>query len=242
MHRAPRKTLNKAAMKEPLQIRIPSDVKRRFKAHAALCGQEPNELFVEMWEPYMADTAPLTDRERRRRVVLLCCSFIRNLAFYRAGQSDKARPLLSADDPHASFWRQASANFLDTAVLDWCKLFGDKSGEHYWSRVVADAAQFEADLLDHIGMDAAGFEAQIKAMRHYRDKFIAHLDNLRKMDVPHLGTAKKAVAFYHRYLLNHEIRPGDLTGIPADSTEKFALGYEQCVSEAVAVFRACQGC
>lgn len=38
--------------KEPLQIRIPGSVKRRFKAHAALRGLEPNELFVELWHHY----------------------------------------------------------------------------------------------------------------------------------------------------------------------------------------------
>lgn len=38
--------------KEPLQIRIPSSVKRRFKATAALRGIEPNELFVEIWDRY----------------------------------------------------------------------------------------------------------------------------------------------------------------------------------------------
>jgi hypothetical protein len=40
------------AEKEPLQIRIPTDIKRRFKAAAALRGLEPNELFVEVWEQY----------------------------------------------------------------------------------------------------------------------------------------------------------------------------------------------
>lgn len=40
------------AVKEPLQVRIPGAVKRRFKAHAALLGMEPNELFVEVWEHY----------------------------------------------------------------------------------------------------------------------------------------------------------------------------------------------
>ena len=40
------------AAKEPLQVRIPGAVKRRFKAHAALLGIEPNGLFVEVWEHY----------------------------------------------------------------------------------------------------------------------------------------------------------------------------------------------
>ena len=38
--------------KEPLQIRIPRDVKRRFKAEAAMLGIEPNELFVRIWSRY----------------------------------------------------------------------------------------------------------------------------------------------------------------------------------------------
>jgi hypothetical protein len=38
--------------KEPLQIRIPTAVKRAFKSTAALRGMEPNELFVEVWNHY----------------------------------------------------------------------------------------------------------------------------------------------------------------------------------------------
>jgi hypothetical protein len=40
--------------KEPLQVRIPTAIKRRFKSHAALLGIEPNELFVAVWEHYEA--------------------------------------------------------------------------------------------------------------------------------------------------------------------------------------------
>lgn len=40
--------------KEPLQVRIPTAVKRRFKAHAAMRGLEPNALFVEIWTQYEA--------------------------------------------------------------------------------------------------------------------------------------------------------------------------------------------
>lgn len=38
--------------KEPLQVRIPTGVKRAFKSLAALRGIEPNALFVEVWEHY----------------------------------------------------------------------------------------------------------------------------------------------------------------------------------------------
>jgi hypothetical protein len=40
--------------KEPLQVRIPTRIKRRFKARAAMRGIEPNALLVELWEFYEA--------------------------------------------------------------------------------------------------------------------------------------------------------------------------------------------
>jgi hypothetical protein len=46
-----------AAGKEPLQVRIPVPVKRRFKAHAAMRGMEPHELFVEVWRFYEREHA-----------------------------------------------------------------------------------------------------------------------------------------------------------------------------------------
>jgi hypothetical protein len=179
----------------------------------------------------------MTDTERRRRVVLLCCSFARNLAFYRAGQSDKALTLLSATHPQASFWRQANANFLDLCVLEWCKLFADRKGEHLWSRVVSDIAQFKDGLLRHVGLDAHAFEGEIDAMRLYRDKFVAHLDDLPVMNIPVLEVAKSAVWFYHGHVVTYEAKAGELAGIPADSAAKLTCGYEQCLEEAEAVIR-----
>jgi len=38
--------------KQPPQVRIPGPIKRRFKAHAAMMGVAPNQLFVEMWEHF----------------------------------------------------------------------------------------------------------------------------------------------------------------------------------------------
>jgi hypothetical protein len=51
---APHRPSGQPVEKEPLQVRIPVAVKRRFKSHAALRGLEPHELFVEVWERYEA--------------------------------------------------------------------------------------------------------------------------------------------------------------------------------------------
>jgi hypothetical protein len=69
---------------------------------------------------------PLTPVERQRRVVRLCCSFMRNLAFHRAGMQGEVQfNLFARTHPQGAFWREAHGNFIDICVLDWCKLFAD---------------------------------------------------------------------------------------------------------------------
>jgi hypothetical protein len=154
----------------------------------------------------------MTKRDRLRRVTLLCCAFARNLAYYRAGW-DGGRP-----KSRAEFWVTANGNFIDIAVLEWCKLFIDtknrKPAEHRWEVVATDKAQFEAELLQAVGAD------QLKALkvevRTYRNKFVAHLDDEKVMNIPHLDTGRASVWFYFGYIRDHEAQPADLAGLPAD--------------------------
>ena len=62
----------------------------------------------------------LTKRDLRRRSVLLCVLFLRNLAYYRTGQGQHGAHLLHPSEPTVNFWRQANSNFIDMCVLDWC--------------------------------------------------------------------------------------------------------------------------
>ena len=71
----------------------------------------------------------LTKRERWRRVVLLCCHFMRNLAYYRVGHPGEPRPT------NREFWLTVNGNFIDQCALEWCKLFGDLRGEHAWPNI-----------------------------------------------------------------------------------------------------------
>lgn len=146
--------------------------------------------------------------ERLRRVLILCCYFIQNLAYYRAGWNDqKVFPQYKSQ-----FWVTANGNFLDQCVLEWCKLFGDEKGEHYWGNIVSDPASFEKNLLSTLGISASEFEAHIETIRRYRDKFVAHLDSDKVMNIPDLEIAKKAVLFYQRHILNEEAQATDLLG------------------------------
>ena len=173
----------------------------------------------------------MTRRERLRRVVILCASFARNVAYFRAGQSQTGSAARTPSKPRSAFWTQISANFLDIAVLEWCKLLGDEKDKHFWRNVVTDPPAFEASLLAHLEMTASDFVDLAKKMRRYRDKFVAHLDSDAKMDIPLLTAALAADRFYHGHIVRAEADAGDLFGL-ADTSDKFAKGYEQWIKEA----------
>jgi hypothetical protein len=169
-------------------------------------------------------------KEKLRRVAILCCSFARNLAYYRAGwRRGREIPLYPAE---GGFWSQVNGNFLDMCVLEWCKLFADKKGKHHWGNVVTDRAAFKAQLLRHVGLDDEAFQREIDSMRDYRDKFVAHLDEERCGRYPSLDLPKKAVWFYYAHVVNHQAKPGDLAGLQVD----LDAGYMDCEDEARTVY------
>jgi hypothetical protein len=178
----------------------------------------------------MRNDASRQGREKLRRVVILCFSFGRNLAYYRAGWGQHRVPLYPTK---SAFWSQVNSNFLETCVLEWCKLFADKRGKHYWGNIVADPASFKAGLLRHLELDENAFEAEIKDMLKFRDKYIAHADTTSTIYVPKLDVAKKAAWFYYHHIADQEAGPCDLRGFLTD----IDTGYEQCEEEARAVYQ-----
>jgi hypothetical protein len=74
--------------------------------------------------------------ERLRRVLIVCHHCLTNIAYYRGGYSGK-KPTY---DRESNFWLTANGNFLDAAVLAWCKLFASKEA-HNWKRVVSSIAR-----------------------------------------------------------------------------------------------------
>lgn len=137
-------------------------------------------------------------RVRLRRTGLLCLHCLRNLAFLRAAQ-DASRRWAGQQ-----FWITAHNNFLDTAVLEWCKIFGDKRAKHDWRKVVTDQDMFFTCLLEHLRVKEDEYEDYIAAMRAYRDKFIAHLDEENRMNIPNMNIAIKSTQFLYRWLLECE--------------------------------------
>ncbi|MHB1331050.1 MAG: hypothetical protein ACYCY1_00515 [Sulfuriferula sp.] len=154
-----------------------------------------------------------------RRVGILCCHFLRNLAFYEAGW--KKGELVTNDQ----FFVNANGNFLDICVLEWCKLFADNREKHHWRKAITDQAAFFAALLPTLKLTEAEFESYIDAMRTYRDKFVAHLDLEETMYPPKLRTARKSVSFLYEYLLAHEEVDGCFHNAPQRASRFYEYFY-----------------
>lgn len=63
---------------------------------------------------------------------------------------------------------------------------------------------FLAGLYVHAGLDEVAFEAYRLEVREYRDKFVAHLDELNEMQIPQLQPALDSVRYLYQYMLEHE--------------------------------------
>jgi hypothetical protein len=170
----------------------------------------------------------LSRRERLRRVALLCCEFMRNLAYYRTGFPGEPR------EPR-EFWVTVNGNFLDQCVLVWGKLIGDRKAQHHWANIVSDPGNFEPELLRHLKFDAEAFKKYRDSVHEYRDRFVAHLDAERVMTPPKLDPAKLSVEFYYSYIAKKEVKPSDLSGLPANEAELREY-YDARAAEAAHVY------
>lgn len=169
----------------------------------------------------------MTRRKRLRRVLILCCHCLRNLAFYRAGWSKGS--LIFQDD----FWTAINGNFMDICVLEWCKLFADPRGKHYWQKAVSDPDLFSHGLLQELGISKQELGAYVDEVREYRDKFVAHLDSEEVMRPPVLEVVKDSVSYLYDFLLAHEDEGGYFTDAPATSA---ALFHSSATKQAESVY------
>ena len=166
-------------------------------------------------------------RQRLRRVGILCCHFLRNLAFYKAGWRNGDHVF------KGQFLATANANCLDVCVLEWCKLFAEKSGKQHWSKVITERDRFFDGLLQAVSRTDTEFDAYVKEMRGYRDKFIAHLDDELEMRIPKLRVARKSISYLYTYLLENE-EEGTCFH---DAPKKASSVYENFVAQGKRAYR-----
>ncbi|MFA6969953.1 MAG: hypothetical protein WC208_01005 [Gallionella sp.] len=169
------------------------------------------------------------DRQKRlKRVALLCCHFIRNLAYYDAGRNEGRFVI-----PASEFNVTVNGNFLDICILEWCKLFGDHNEEHHWKNIVDNKQEFKKGLLIRLETDDKGLENYWKLVRTYRDEFVAHLDSAETMNLPEMNLAYKAVLHYFGEIIEEYQTGPTHQGIPTD----LKLYYQARLDEAKSVYQ-----
>ncbi len=178
------------------------------------------------------------DRRFARRQAQLACAIIRNVAFYRVGwETEDGRGRLKDD---SQMGRTINSNFVDIAVLEWCKLFADREARHHWRRLVqgTDArTAFRTDLLVALGLDFAGWERYLNDVKTYRDRFVAHLDDDDTMLIPDLDPVLASTAFFYRQLVAQAPDGTFVGSLPRD----LPAYYDTCRREAAtyhATYRA----
>ncbi|KWW32420.1 MULTISPECIES: hypothetical protein [Cupriavidus] len=174
-----------------------------------------------------------------RKLSLLCCHCVRNIAYYRVGfiAEDGTGSLKQT----SQFGATVNGNMLDIAVLEWCKLFADGKARHHWKRLVrndADQQQFLAGLLTATGINIQAWKRYLDEMRVYRDKFVAHLDDQNVMKIPTLEVALKCVLFLYSHV--RATSPADIFKTPhlAHLPDDLAAYYGTCCAEGRAAYAA----
>lgn len=163
----------------------------------------------------------MTKEQRLRRVILLCCHALRNSAYYKAGW--EGNELVVSGD----YWNTIIGNALDIHFMEWCKLFAEPNGEHFWRKVIDDQNGFKESLLSTLDVSQEDFDTYIEGVRNYRDKFVAHLDSELQMSIPCLDISIKSTKYLHGYLVN-KMCSGDICkGLPIDPDRYYRDSLEE---------------
>ena len=171
----------------------------------------------------------LTRKDKLRRVILVCRRFTRNLAYYRVGMRSEYADLFDHEKHReANFWRMTNSNSMDLCVLEWCKLFVERRGKHHGQNVVTSKDDFRQRLFEESGVDDVPFQSVVEIFKHYRDKFVAHLDLEQTMTIPRLDIANKAVHCYQKHILEKESEGLDL-GFTPDLNTVFEVSEKEAV-------------
>jgi hypothetical protein len=168
-------------------------------------------------------------RERTIRTMRLAISCISNIASYRANWekiNEKNTPIVQRQ-----FWTLLNGNFLDMAVLEWCKLFADSDGKHHWTRTFSSQSNWKSSLFLHMQMSRSQFRNELGLVSKYRNKYVAHLDDPTPMNYPHTEFMLKSVSFLHDSLKNHSKSKEYFIGYYDTSQSLYAKWLEDALDE-----------
>lgn len=147
----------------------------------------------------------------------------RNIAHHRSLESFK-------DDFEQNYWILVFNNFLDIAVLEWCKAFGSRSEATHWSNHVVDPDSFRVGLLERLGISDEEWHAYWEHIKQYRDEVVAHHERASKVThYPDFGIALRACFYYYEVLIK-QLRVFHVFDYPDSLEDYFERSLEQALT------------
>ncbi len=83
-----------------------------------------------------------------------------------------------AVEPKQTFWIMAVNLLMESAALEWSKVFGSREEDTHWTQAFPKEAQvpIRAELLRRLGMEQADWEQYRDSVVGYRNQIVAHHD------------------------------------------------------------------
>jgi len=154
------------------------------------------------------------------------------------------RALAAVDaDPKLNFWRIIYGNLLDSAVLEWCKIFGTDDEPTHWKSIVPieEHDSFRQKLLDHLGIENATWREYWNEMKAYRNNHVSHSNAQNRSErYPQLDLALKASYFYYDHLIK-ELRALGCSSYPDDLVTYCTAFFGQAEAVAKVAIRSTSG-
>lgn len=149
--------------------------------------------------------------EETRRISLICARFVMNAGYYRAQRE------CDSFSKSTSIHVTINSNFIDQVLLHWCHLFGNEDlNQHHWRRHFDKSLHesFRKGLLEEISIDENEYAEYLIQMKKIRNKWIAHVDDIKKDYLPHLDTAIEGVIYYYKFIRKNDGGCNAFQGIP----------------------------
>lgn len=83
-----------------------------------------------------------------------------------------------ANEPKQTFWIMTANLLVDTAAIEWCKVFGSRDDDTHWTRVLPHERHQEVreGLLKQLGLTMEQWKEYRGTIVSYRDQMVAHHD------------------------------------------------------------------
>src|SRR5262245_14944187 len=81
-------------------------------------------------------------------------------------------------EPKQTFWIMTMNLLIESAAIEWCKVFGSWEEQTHWTKAFPkdDHENLRSELLAKLGMKTADWEAYRDTVVDYRNQLIAHHD------------------------------------------------------------------